>query len=82
VTMEEVYEAFDFMISVGLPVTFAELNLEGVERKDLKTIGDVCAGEGSLCVSHCFKVTSEDVVDAMIAADALGQQRKKMLGII
>ncbi len=81
VTMEEVYEAVDFMISVGLPVTFAELNLEGVDRESLKTIGDVCAGEGSLCSSHCFEVTSEVVVDAMIAADALGRQRKKMLEV-
>ena len=80
VTMQDVYEAVDFMISVGLPVTFAELNLEGVDRESLKTIGDVCAGEGSLCSSHCFEVTSEVVVDAMIAADALGRQRKEMLG--
>jgi glycerol dehydrogenase len=70
------------MISVGLPVTFAELNLEGVDRESLKTIGDVCAGEGSLCSSHCFEVTSEVVVDAMIAADALGRQRKKIQTVI
>jgi len=82
VTMQEVCEAFDFMISVGLPVTFAELNLEGVERESLKTIGDVCAGEGSLCVSHCFEVTSEAVVDAMIAADALGRRRKEIPGAV
>ena len=79
VTTGEIYEAVDFMISVRLPVTFAELNLEGVNRKDLKTIGDTAAGEGSLCQSHCFKVTSDAVVDAMIAADALGRQRKGLL---
>ena len=81
VTMKEVYEAGDFMISVGLPVTFAELNLEGVDRQSLKVIGDGATAEGSLCASHCFEVTSEVVVDAMIAADALGQQRKEILGI-
>jgi len=78
-SIEEVHEAVDFMISVGLPVTFADLNLEGVTREELKVIGDVAAGEGSLCESHCFEVTCEGVVDAMIAADALGNQRKKML---
>ena len=78
VTMNEVYEAVDFMISVGLPVTFAELNLQGIDRQDLKAIGDIAAAEGSLCQSHCFKVTSDAVVDAMIAADALGQQRKEL----
>jgi len=75
--VDEVYDIVDFEIAVGLPVTFADLNLEGVTRERLKVIGDICAGEGSLCQSHCFEVTSEGVVDAMIAADALGQERKK-----
>ncbi len=80
VSMDEVYEAVDFEVSVGLPVTFEDLNLEGVTRERLKSIGDVCAGEGSLCASHCFEVTSEAVVDAMIAADALGRERKRVVG--
>ena len=73
---EEMHAIVDFEIAVGLPVTFANLNLEGVTPDRLKVIGDICASEGSLCESHSFKVTSEDVVDAMIAADALGQERK------
>jgi glycerol dehydrogenase len=74
---EEIYRIVDFEIAVGLPVTFADVNLEGVTRERLKSIGDICAGEGSLCKNHPFKVTSEDIVDAMIAADALGRQRKQ-----
>ena len=81
VSMDEVYEAVDFEISVGLPVTFADIGLEGVSRDRLKAIGDTCASEGSLCGSHCFDVTSEVVVDAMIAADALGTDRKSLAGI-
>lgn len=76
---DEMYRMIDFMIAIGLPVTFAELGLPGVTRQRLATIGDVCAGPGSLCHAHPFKVTSEGVVDAMIAADALGQERKKLL---
>ena len=57
---------------------FADLNLEGVERERLVTIGDVCAGPGSLCANHAFEVTSESIVDAMIAADALGEERKAL----
>jgi glycerol dehydrogenase len=68
----------DFEIAVGLPVTFADVRLEGVGRDRLKTIGDICAGRGSLCENHPFEVTSQGVVDAMIAADALGQERKKL----
>jgi hypothetical protein len=41
-------------------------------------IGQACAGEGSLCHNHPFKVSADDVVDAMIAADALGRLRKDL----
>jgi len=66
----------DFEIAIGLPVTFADLGWEGVTREDLMKIGQICAGEGSLSRNHPFKVTPEGVVDAMIAADALGRERK------
>jgi glycerol dehydrogenase len=82
VSMDEVYEAVDFEVAVGLPVTFEDIGLKSVARERLKSIGDVCGGEGSLCQSHCFKITSEAIVDAMIAADALGTERKKVAGII
>jgi len=76
--MDEIHRVVDFEIAVGLPVTFADVNLEGIGRERLKMIGDICAGEGSLCKNHPFRVTSEDIVDAMIAADALGRQRKAL----
>lgn len=69
----------DWEIAVGLPVTFADLGLEGVSRERLKVIGDICGGPGSLCANHPFKVTSDDIVNAMIAADALGRERKRRL---
>ena len=75
---DDMLEMVDFLIDVGLPVTFAEIGLAGVSRERLKKIGDICAGPGSLCHAHPFKVTSEGVVDAMIAADALGQERKAL----
>ncbi|MBL7222605.1 MAG: glycerol dehydrogenase [Candidatus Brocadiae bacterium] len=79
VPTDEKYRIVDWCIAVGLPVTFAALSLEGVERERLATIGDVCAGEGSLCANHRFEVTSDGVVDAMFAADALGRER---LGLV
>lgn len=78
VPVAEMHRIVDFEIAVGLPVTFADLGLEGVGRDRLQAIGDVCAGEGSLCANHAFEVTSDGVVDAMIAADALGQERKRL----
>ncbi len=79
ILVEQIHEIVDFQIAIGLPVTFAELNLEGITRERLKTIGDICAGEGSLCHHHPFDVTSDLVVDAMIAADALGRERKSLI---
>jgi len=68
----------DFEIAVGLPVTFADLGLAGVERGRLQGIGDICGGEGSLCANHPFDVTPDSIIDAMIAADALGTERKAL----
>jgi glycerol dehydrogenase len=79
---EEKFAIVDFEIEIGLPVTFADLNLKNVTRERLRQLGDACAGPGSLCHNHPFKVTSEDVVDAMIAADALGRERKDLGGLL
>ncbi len=68
----------DFEIAAGLPVTFADIHLEGLARQRLDEIGTACAGEGSLCHNHPFPVTADDVVDAMIAADVLGHERKRL----
>lgn len=78
---EDLYDIVDFEIAIGLPVTFADLNLEDVTPERLQPIGEVCAGEGSLCANHPFEVTTQSIIDAMIAADALGRRRKERLGI-
>ncbi len=71
----------DFEIEIGLPVTFSDLSLDGVSRQQLMSIGEACAGEGSLCHNHPFEVTADAVVNAMISADALGRSRKEILGM-
>jgi glycerol dehydrogenase len=76
---DEMHRIVDFMIAVGLPVTFADIHLEGVTRERLRKIGDICAGPGSLCHAHPFKITTDGIVDAMIAADALGRERKALM---
>ena len=76
--VEEMLDIVDFEIAVGLPVTFADLGLEGISRERLQPIADICASEGSLCRNHPFEVTAADVLDAMIAADALGRARKAL----
>ena len=76
--VEEMHRIVDFEIALGLPVTLADLNLQDATRERLQVIGDACAGQDSLCRNHVFPVTAESVIDAMLAADALGRQRKSM----
>ena len=79
VDVDERCEIVDFEIRIGLPVTLAQLNLEGVSRARLQDLAAQCVAEGSLCHNHPFPVTRDDIVDAMIAADALGRQRREFL---
>ncbi len=79
--VDSMHHIVDFEIAVGLPVTFADLNLKGISRERLEPIGKICAGEGSLCSAHSFEVTADGIVDAMIAADRLGQERKVHAGV-
>lgn len=74
--VDEMNRIVDFEIAIGLPVTFADLNLHNVTRDRLRVIGEACAGAGSLCHNHCFQVTVDSAIDAMFAADALGRARK------
>ena len=66
----------DFEISIGLPVTFEDLNLKGITRDRLRAFGELCTAKGSFCENHPFEVTAERLVDAMVAADALGRDRR------
>jgi glycerol dehydrogenase len=77
-SVEQASKIVDFEIAIGLPVTFEDLGLKGVDRERLMKIGKICAGPGSLCANHPFKVTSDSIVNAMIAADALGTARKQV----
>jgi glycerol dehydrogenase len=79
--IDEVYRIVDFEIAVGLPVTFEEIGLKGATRATLQPIGAICGGPGSLCENHPFRITSDSVIDAMIAADALGRVRKARAGL-
>lgn len=74
----EMNRIVDFEIAIGLPVTLADLNLLGADREKLQMLGDVCAGQGSLCENHVFKVSAASVIDAILAADALGSERKRL----
>ena len=70
---EEISEVLNFCMSVGLPVTLEDLQVEGT-RDNIKTIAE--ASMGSFWSSEPFNVTAAMVEDYIIAADALGHMFK------
>jgi glycerol dehydrogenase len=63
-----------------LPVTFEELGIGGISREQLMDLAAGFAGPGSLVHNHVFTVTPFDVFSAMVAADALGRERRALAG--
>jgi glycerol dehydrogenase len=81
VPTEEIYRIADFLVAVGLPVTFEAMKMQEVSKERLLAFAQSVSGEGSFVHNHPFAVTAEDIVGAMIAADSLGQRRMKMRGV-
>ncbi len=70
----------DWMIDVGLPVTFADLNMSDVTEAELLNYAAGFVGPGSIAHNHVFPVTPFSLFSAMVAADALGRERKALKG--
>jgi glycerol dehydrogenase len=77
----EIYRIVDFMIDVGLPVTFADLKMQNVSIERLREFGKIAAASDSFIHNHNFKVNADSVTDAMIAANALGIRRKALKAV-
>ncbi len=76
-SMEESAAVFSFCESVGLPTTLADIGLGNAGREKLmKAAANACAPEQPIH-HEAGIVTAETVLDAMIAADAIGRSRKK-----
>jgi glycerol dehydrogenase len=73
-----VEEVVDFCLEVGLPVTLEDIGLEGVGREDLEKVAEAACAEGETIHNEPFEVYPRMVVDAMIAADAFGHQRRAL----
>jgi glycerol dehydrogenase len=80
IPVAERLRVFDFMVAVGLPVTLQELGLGGIGKEQLMELATGFAGEGSIAHNHVFTVTPFDIYSAILAADALGHERRKLAG--
>jgi glycerol dehydrogenase len=73
----EIEEVLRFCMSVGLPVTFAELSTKELSRADLMTVAEAACGPENFMDCMPFAVSPAMAFDALVAADALG---RKFLG--
>jgi glycerol dehydrogenase len=78
ITQEERLRVIDWMIAVGLPVTLEELGLGHITRNEIMDLAGQFVGAGSLAHNHVQAVTAYDMFSALVAADALGHQRRAM----
>ncbi len=78
ITNDERLAVFDWMIAVGLPVTFEELHLGGITADEVMELATAFVAPGSIALNHVFTVTPFDMYSAMVAADTLGRQRRSL----
>jgi glycerol dehydrogenase len=67
----------DFCISVGLPVTLAEIGIGEPDADQLMKVAEVAAQKGSSIYNLAAEITPGIVFRAILAADALGKHYKQ-----
>ena len=72
---ETVDTVLNFMLDVGLPVSFKQLKIEPTDELLLRVANTACTE--SVMSNMPFKVTPADVVRAMLKADLVGSSRLK-----
>ena len=72
-------EVVDFCLEVGLPVCLEDIGVGDADRSDLEKVAEGACVEGETIHNEPFDVHPGMVVDAMLAADAYGRQRRALL---
>ncbi len=72
----EIEEVLEFCLSVGLPVTLADIGLTDMSSDLLGRIASRTVAPGETAHNEPFEVTAEAVADAIVAADSIGQRFK------
>jgi len=68
---------YAFCEEVGLPTTLAQVGLQGVSRDALLRAARKACAPGQSIHHEAGVITAESVLDAMLAADAIGNARKR-----
>lgn len=75
-TSELVEEVVGFCVEVGLPVCLGDLGIGDASREELSRVAEAACSPGETIHNEPFEIYPDLVLDAMLAADALGRQRK------
>jgi glycerol dehydrogenase len=73
---DEVATVFSFCEEVGLPTTLADIGLRNADQRQLMEVAERTCAPGQPIHHEAGVITPLKVLDAMLAADALGQERK------
>ncbi len=76
---EESSTVFSFCESVGLPTTLADIGLEHADHESLMTAAEKTCEPGQSVHHEAGVITPVQVLHALIAANALGKERKRRL---
>lgn len=70
---EEIEEVYAFCHQVGLPITFSQLGLDAFRETEWRLVAKQACAPGDSMDNQPHPVTEEDVYQAMVMADILGQ---------
>jgi glycerol dehydrogenase len=73
---DEIAAVYAFCEDVGLPVTLADIGLRLASREQLLEVAEKACLPGSPIYHEAVSITPGKALDAMLAADALGQERR------
>ncbi|MDQ1256620.1 MAG: glycerol dehydrogenase, partial [Candidatus Hydrogenedentes bacterium] len=74
---DESETVYSFCEDVGLPVTLADIGVENASREALMEAAKLACVPGASIHHEAGAITPEKVLDALLAADAIGNGRKR-----
>jgi glycerol dehydrogenase len=73
---EEIDTVYSFFEEVGLPTCFSDIGITDVDPNKLMKVAMKACVPGETIYNEVEKITPEKIIQAMIAADAMGKVRK------
>lgn len=69
----ELEEVLNLCTSVGLPITLGQLGVKEINPEELRQVAEISCAEGDTMGNMTGNVTADDVVAAILSADAIGR---------